>query len=92
MAGVAGKSGRKHGSRNRVSLATEAQIKELKKAGTDPKDYIIGVMAGTHEFDAIKMRAAETLMEFYYPKLARQEIKGQVDATLTVVLANSLAD
>ena len=63
MAGVAGKSGRKHGSRNRVSLATEAQIKELKKAGTDPKDYIIGVMAGTHEFDAIKMRAAENLMD-----------------------------
>lgn len=66
------------GSRNKVTLATEAQIEKLKQAGTDPKDYIIGVMAGTHEFDPIKMRAAEILMEFFYAKLSRVEMKALI--------------
>ncbi len=66
------------GSRNKVTLATEAQIKKLKQAGTDPKDYIIGVMAGTHEFDPIKFRAAEVMMEYCYAKLSRVEMKALI--------------
>ncbi len=73
--------GRQKGTRNKRTLATERQIKKLKQAGKDPKDYLAGVMAGTHEHDPNKVRAAEVLMEFYYPKLQRTTVKADVRIT-----------
>ena len=84
--------GRTKGTKNKRTLATESQIEALKQAGTDPKDYLIGVMAGTHEHDPHKVRAAEVLMEYMYSKLARMEVKGEIDATINVTLQNDLAD
>lgn len=70
--------GRPKGSRSKKTLATEKQIKKLKQAGADPKDYIAGVMKGTHEYDPIKMRAAEILMEYTYAKLQRTQVQAEV--------------
>jgi len=67
------------GSRAKKTLATERQLAEMRKAGVDPKDYLIGILAGTVEYDEHKFRAAETLMEFMYAKLSRQTIDGNLN-------------
>jgi len=64
-----GQGGRKKGARKKKKLATDRQLAKMRKAGEDPKEYIIGVMSGTHEYCEIKFRAAEVLMPYCYSRM-----------------------
>lgn len=72
--------GRQKGTPNKRTLATDRQREQLRKEGIDPKDYIIGVLNGD-DYDEIRYKAALDLMEFYYPKLSRTEMKAKVEIT-----------
>lgn len=48
----------------------------MRAKGVDPKDYIEGVLNGG-PYDEIRYKAALDLMEFYYPKLQRTEVKAE---------------
>lgn len=78
------------GSRNKKTLATEAQRQQLIDQGVDPKDYIVSCLADPENFNEIKFRAAETLMEYYYAKLSRMDVTAlhgfKKGASLTVNL------
>lgn len=65
-------------SRNKKTLATERQRDEMRKHGLDPKDYVISVLNEPEKYDEIRYRAAMDLMEFYYPKLARNTVTGAI--------------
>lgn len=70
---------RTKGSRNKKKLATDRQIQAMREEGTDPKDYITSCMKDPTNFDPIRFKAAETLMEYTHAKLSRTTLDGKLD-------------
>ena len=87
---------RPKGSKNKRKLATDRQREEMRAQGLDPKDYIIGCMNNSEQFDEIRYKAASDLMEYYYPKLARVDMNAthgfKKGASLTVNLVPKAKD
>jgi len=68
---------RPKGSRNKKTLATERQRQKLRDEGVDPKDYLKSCLADPDNYDEVRYKAACDLMEYYYPKLARNTVTGK---------------
>ena len=62
----------------------------LLRAGKTPLGYIVGVMRGEEEYDAIKFMAAKEALPYMHPKLANVTHSGDQDNPISYSIVTSV--
>ena len=68
-------AGRKKG---KEASERRAAAEKLKAEGTTPLEYMVGVLRGTHEFEAEKFEAAKHAAPYMHARLAAIEHSGEI--------------
>ena len=71
--------GRKKGTRNKRTVAKQAQIIAAQEAGLSPLDYMLAILRDPKIDDARRMEAAKNAAPYVHPRLAAIEHGGSVE-------------